>query len=61
MPPDEDEDEIQIPEPDIPLDDIPKTGLAAWPVPLLAISGILAIIAGVILYMRIREGEFRKD
>lgn len=41
-------EEIELDDPDVPLGDLPQTGQLWWPVPILAIAGLMLMIAGII-------------
>lgn len=44
MPP----EEIELDDPDVPLGDLPQTGMLWWPVPVLAIAGLMLIVIGIV-------------
>lgn len=41
-------EEIELDDPDVPLGDLPQTGQLWWPVPILAIAGLMLMIVGII-------------
>lgn len=41
-----DDPEITIEDPDVPLNNLPQTGMLQWPVPVLALAGLLLFSAG---------------
>lgn len=41
-------EEIELDDPDVPLGDLPQTGMLWWPVPILAIAGLMLLIVGII-------------
>lgn len=49
------DDEIELDDPDVPLGDLPQTGQLWWPVPVLAVSGMLLLLVGLV---RRRSGEY---
>ena len=42
MPP----EEIELDDPDVPLGDLPQTGMLWWPVPVLTICGLVLFMLG---------------
>jgi hypothetical protein len=46
--PEELDPEIEIPDEDVPLAMLPQTGLLWWPVPVMAVAGLLLIVIGLI-------------
>ena len=49
-----DEPEVEIPEEDVPLAELPQTGLLQWPVPLMALAGVVVFFVG---YMTDRKAK----
>ncbi|MCI8698029.1 MAG: hypothetical protein HFF29_02820 [Oscillospiraceae bacterium] len=41
-------EEIELDDPDVPLGDLPQTGMLWWPVPVLAIAGLMLIVIGIV-------------
>lgn len=52
-----DDDLIDLDEPDVPLANLPQTGQLWWPVPLLAMAGIMLVMLGIIWNRRGRSDE----
>lgn len=50
--------EVDMPEEEVPLGNLPQTGILWWPVQVLAIAGILLFFAG---WMEIRRGKKNRD
>lgn len=48
-------EEIELDDPDVPLGDLPQTGMLWWPVPVMAVSGLILLLIGIV---RHRNGEF---
>lgn len=41
-------EEIELDDPDVPLGDLPQTGQLWWPVPILAVAGLILLLVGLI-------------
>ena len=41
-------EEIELDDPDVPMGDLPQTGQLWWPVPILAIAGLILLLVGLI-------------
>ena len=52
-----DPDTVNIDDPDVPLATLPQTGQLWWPVPLLAASGMMLLLLGLIWNRRGRSDE----
>ena len=50
-----DEELEELPEEDVPLAELPQTGLLQWPIPLMAIAGIVIFLAGYITNRKERK------
>ena len=49
--------DVEIDEPDIPLSMLPQTGQLWWPVPLLAVGGMMTLLLGLICRRRSSDDE----
>lgn len=47
----------EIEDPDVPLGDLPQTGLLQWPIPLMALAGIVVFFAGFIANRKARQAD----
>ena len=54
VPSEEPAEELFIPEQDVPLGNLPQTGLLIWPIAVFLIAGIVIVVAGIIVKNRKR-------
>ena len=47
----------EIEDPDVPLADLPQTGLLQWPIPLMAMAGVLLFFGGFMADRKARRSE----
>lgn len=47
----------EIEDPDVPLGDLPQTGLLQWPIPLMAMAGVLLFFGGFMADRKARRSE----
>ena len=53
----EDPDEIVLEDPEVPLASLPQTGQLWWPVPMLAMGGMISLLLGLIWNRRSQDDE----
>ncbi|MDE6933734.1 MAG: LPXTG cell wall anchor domain-containing protein, partial [Oscillospiraceae bacterium] len=53
----EDPDEIVLEDPEVPLASLPQTGQLWWPVPMLAMGGMISLLLGLIRNRRSQDDE----